>query len=112
MLMMKNITGDDKYEELIPLLLEDDNEEGEEITMVNLFDKYWNLGITEGISQGISQGLSQGTSRGKAQMLVKNVDALIRNLSMSLVQACESLGLSVEEYQNAQDTIAQFSGDI
>lgn len=107
MLMMKNITGDEKYEELIPLLLENEEEEGEEITMVNLFDKYWNMGVTEGISQGISQGFSQGTTRGASQMLVKNVDSLIRNLSMSLAQACESIGSSIEEYQNAKKTIAQ-----
>ena len=89
LLLMRNLTGDVRYEELWDELAEDIREGGE-ITMCELLDKYWNGGIKEGAQQG------------EARMLIKAVDSLMVNLAFSLQQACESIGTTVEEYQLAR----------
>lgn len=93
LLLMDNLTGDRRYRDLIPTLSED--EKGAEITMCQLLDKY--------IDQGISQGIDQGIIQGKSMMLVKAVDSLMANMALNLKQACESIGSTVEEYQQAKN---------
>ena len=92
-MLMDNLTGDRRYRDLIPTLSED--EKGAEITMCQLLDKY--------IDQGISQGIDQGIIQGKSMMLVKAVDSLMTNMALNLKQACESIGSTVEEYQQAKN---------
>ena len=47
LLLFKAVTGDCRYEEILPILLRQEKEEGE-ITMCELLDKYENKGKTEG----------------------------------------------------------------
>ena len=89
LLLMRNLTGDGRYSELWDELAEDIRE-GEEITMCELLDKYWNGGVAEGAQQG------------EARMLIKAVDSLMANLALNLQQACESIGTTVEEYTRAK----------
>ena len=65
-------------------------EKGMEIKMCELLDKYWNQGVEQGIKQG------------EAKRLTKSVDSLMANMSLSLQQACESIGSTVEEYMRAK----------
>lgn len=43
------------------------------------------------------------TEKGMKRMLVSNVDHAMQNLSLTLEQACEALGVTVEAYQAAKD---------
>lgn len=97
LLLMKNLTNDDRYEALVDKLIEEEKK-GAEINMCEWLDKYINQGIQQGIEQGIQQGISQGESR----MLVKTIETLMANMAFSLKQACESVGSTVEEYQKAK----------
>lgn len=59
-----------------------------------------------GLAQGIEQGLEQGIEQGRANTLVKNVEAAMKNFGVNLQRACEGLGVSVEEYESAKERIA------
>lgn len=84
LLLMKNLTGDDRYEALISKLTEE--EKGVEVKVCEVLDSF--------IDRGIQQG--------EARMLVKIVENLMNNLAFSLNQACESVGYTVEEYRKAK----------
>ena len=51
-------------------------------------------------------GMERGIEKGIAQTLVQNIDSAIKNLGIDLQQACEALGMSIEEYENAKQTLA------
>ncbi|MBD5457794.1 MAG: Rpn family recombination-promoting nuclease/putative transposase [Lachnospiraceae bacterium] len=55
---------------------------------------------------GVTHGEERGIEKGTAQTLVKNIDSAMKNLSIGLQQACEALGTSIEEYENAKQTLA------
>ena len=59
-----------------------------------------------GVAQGEELGEKRGIEIGTAQELVKNIDSAMKNLGIDLQQACEALGSSVEEYENAKQTLA------
>ena len=112
-LMLTNLTEDERFEEILSQMEEDYirnhpdeystedeyDEKGEQNTMKTFLDRYYR----DSVAQGISQGISQGTLLGAAQNLVRNVDALMQNLSMSLQDACASINSTVEEYQKAKE---------
>lgn len=50
------------------------------------------------MKRGMEQGLQQGL-----QMLVSAVDHAMKNFSLTLEQACEGLGVTVEDYQAAKE---------
>lgn len=50
-------------------------------------------------------GVERGIEKGIAQNLVKNIDSAVKNLGIDLQQACKALGSSVEEYENAKQTL-------
>lgn len=52
----------------------------------------------KGMKRGMEQGLQQGL-----QMLVSAVDHAMKNFSLTLEQACEGLGVTVEDYQAAKE---------
>lgn len=54
LLMLKALTNDDRYIEMMSTLTEE--EKKGEITMCELLDKYENRGIQKGIQKGIQQG--------------------------------------------------------
>ena len=112
-LMLTNLTEDDRFEKILNQMEEDYirnhpddyqskenyNDKGEQKTMKTFLDRYFR----ESVAQGVSQGVSQGTLWGTAQNLIKNVDALMQNLSMTLQEACASINSSVEEYEKAKE---------
>ena len=55
---------------------------------------------------GVARGEERGIEKGIAQTLVQNIDSAMKNLGINLQQACEALGASIEEYENAKQTLA------
>ena len=80
------------------------SEEWEAVKM-NIFE----IGVARGEELGAKRGEELGEKRGieigTAQELVKNIDSAMKNLGIDLQQACEALGSSVEEYENAKQTL-------
>lgn len=69
---------------------------------MNIFE----LGVARGEELGEKRGEERGIEKGIAQNLVKSTDSAMKNLGIDLQQACEVLGTSVEEYENAKKTLA------
>ena len=78
------------------------SEEWEAVKM-NILEIGLAQGIEKGIEQGIEQGIERGLEQGAAQALVRDAEALMRNLGIDLKRACEGLGISVEEYHAAKE---------
>ncbi len=51
---------------------------------------------------GVEDGFAQGEAAGMLKSLAKNVEAIMKNLHLSLQEACEGLGTTVEEYEKAK----------
>ena len=49
------------------------------------------------------EGLEEGIKEGILKTLVKNVEAAMSNFHISLKEACEGLGTTVEEYEKAKN---------
>jgi len=47
-------------------------------------------------------GYEEGEAAGMLKSLAKNVEAIMKNLHLSLQEACEGLGTTVEEYEKAK----------
>ena len=56
-----------------------------------------------GLEQGRTEGLAQGRTEGELKTLAKNVEAAMKNFHISLKEACEGLGTTVEEYEKAKN---------
>ena len=50
---------------------------------------------------------NEGINQGKAGSLVNSVDNLIKNLDLSLEEACTALGSSVQEYEKAKELLKE-----
>ena len=50
------------------------------------------------------EGRSEGRMEGKAEMLVKSVEAAMKNFDIDLQRACEGIGTTVEEYHKAKES--------
>ena len=59
------------------------------------------------LSGATKYGIEQGIDIGKAQMLIANIENAMRNFDLSLEQACEGLGTTVEAYQKAEAACVQ-----
>ncbi len=77
------------------------SEEWEAVEM-NIFE----LGVARGEEMGEERGMEKGIETGTAKTLVKTIDSAMKNLGIDLQQACVALGTSVEEYENARQTLA------
>ena len=77
------------------------SEEWEAVKM-NIYE----IGVARGEELGEKRGEARGIEKGIAQNLVKNIDSAMKNLGIDFQQACEALGTSVEEYENAKQTLA------
>ncbi|MDD7627527.1 MAG: hypothetical protein PUJ54_04770 [Lachnospiraceae bacterium] len=53
--------------------------------------------------EGLEEGIKEGEKVGVLKTLVKNVEAAMRNFHISLKEACEGLGTTVEEYEKAKN---------
>jgi len=90
--MLKALTGDKRYEEIIPEIKNLEKEEGG-ISMCELLDKYENRGIAKGLSQGISQGITRGIMQGKEE----SIRNLMETMKWTAEQAMEALKIPVGE---------------
>ena len=65
-------------------------------------------GVEHGIRQGIEQGMAQGMERGMAQG-IENLCKLVSNFmsrrKVTLEEACDALGISVDDYNKAERLI-------
>lgn len=66
----------------------------------------------EGYDEGRSAGLTEGELRGKAVNLIANIESLIKNLGLDLPKACEALGITIQDYENAQKDVQMFSTTV
>jgi len=60
-------------------------------------------GMEAGYDKGKADGYAEGEAKGEAKTLVKNVEAAMKNFHMSLQEACEGLGTTIEEYEKAKE---------
>ena len=81
------------------------SEEWEAVEM-NIFELGVVRGEELGEKRGEERGIEKGIETGTAQTLVKNIGSAMKNLGIDLQQACEALGTSIEEYENAKQTLA------
>lgn len=56
----------------------------------------------DGYEEGYGAGKNDGITKGKAETLIANVEALMKNLGFDLAKACESLSITITEYEDAQ----------
>ena len=54
------------------------------------------------LKKGRSQGRKEGQKVGRAEKLVQNVEAAMKNFHLDLRTACEGLGSSLKEYERAK----------
>ena len=69
------------------------------------------LSYQEGRKSGIETGMRRGIEQGMAENLIKSVASLMNNLGLNLQKACESLGITVGEYEDAKEKIAHQEKD-
>ena len=62
-------------------------------------------GIEQGMAQGMAQGIEQGIERGTAENLCKLVDNFMSRRKATLEEACDALGISVDDYNKAERLI-------
>ena len=62
-------------------------------------------GYASGVEQGIKQGMAQGIERGIAENLCKLVDNFMSRRKATLEEACDALGISVDDYNKAERLI-------
>ncbi len=47
-------------------------------------------------------GMEAGYHKGEANAFVKNVESAMKNFHLNLQEACEGLGITIEEYEKAK----------
>lgn len=65
------------------------------------FEQGKELGMREGRRIGIEEGIKEGIKEGK-EMLVRNIESAMKNFDVDLQKACDGLGVSVAEYEEAK----------
>ena len=73
------------------------------MTLDYTFERRLLLEREEAASDGHALGLEQGRTEGELKALAKNVEAAMKNFHISLKEACEGLGTTVEEYEKAKE---------
>ena len=86
--MMSDLTGDNRFE-----MIQNDLDKGEEITMCEVLDRVEERGIKQGIEQGRKQGEARNTCR--------IIERYAQKHEISALEACNIIGISYDEYQNA-----------
>lgn len=56
-------------------------------------------------SEGYEDGYDEGKTLGKATGLLENVASIMKNLNINLSKACDLLGVTVEEYHRAEQSL-------
>ncbi len=62
-------------------------------------------GIERGMAQGMERGMEQGIERGTAENLCKLVNNFMSRRKVTLEEACDALGISVDDYNKAERLI-------
>lgn len=57
--------------------------------------------------EGYEQGKADGEAKGDAKRLIKSVNTVMQNLKTDLEKACETIGTTVKEYENAKEEISK-----
>ncbi|MCM1040494.1 MAG: hypothetical protein NC434_14345 [Ruminococcus sp.] len=57
----------------------------------------------DGEEKGYREGEETGYQKGESDMLLRAIDSIMQNLHMDLPKACESAGVSIEEYTKAKE---------
>lgn len=92
--------GCEKKEEVIAMSIYEYNEE---YVKKALYED----GMEAGYDKGMEAGYDKGKIDGVGEMLVKNVDAVIKNLQTDTKRACEILGTTVEKYEEAKNKLGK-----
>ena len=86
LLLLKALTGDNRYEEIIPAMQEEQEEKGG-VSMCELLDKYVNKGMEAGMEVGRKAGMEVGMEVGRKEGMeagkkagIETVNELIRHL--------------------------------
>ena len=59
-------------------------------------------GIERGMAQGMERGMEQGIERGTAENLCKLVNNFMSRRKVTLEEACDALGISADDYNQAE----------
>ena len=62
-------------------------------------------GIERGMAQGMERGMEQGIERGTAENLCKLVNNFMSRKKVTLEEACDALGISADDYNQAERLI-------
>ena len=59
-------------------------------------------GREEGRAEGRTEGRKEGVHVGAARQLLSNISGIMEKLNLSLEEACDVLGITIEQYEKAQ----------
>ena len=55
---------------------------------------------------GLEKGRQEGIQQGNKETLVRNVESVMKNFNITLQKACDGLGITIKEYEEAKAQIA------
>ena len=91
--LMKAITGDQRYEEIIQQF-----QGKERISMCEVLEKKWQQGIQQGIQQGMQQGIQQGIQQGMQQGEQRLLISLTKDGLISVAEAAKRAHMDEKEF--------------
>ena len=94
--MLSDLTGDNRFE-----VIQNDFETGEEITMCEVLDR--------AEERGMKRGIEQGKKQGEALNMRRIIEQYAHKHEISNREACEIIGVSYEEYQNALKLVGELA---
>lgn len=91
--LLAALSGETDLEEIENQLKELAIREEDEVTMAGIFTQY------------MEQGKTEGRAEGRAQELINCIESAVKNLHITLEEACEALGTTVGRYEEAKRII-------
>lgn len=76
-----------------------------EVKRMSLLECNAELALEIAKESGEESGVAKGMKTGMAKMLIEKTDAAMRNFHISLQEACQGLGHTLEEYEKAKELI-------
>ena len=104
----QNILKDFLMEQKAEVIAMSIYEYNEEYVKKTLFEDGYDTGKLDGYNAGKADGYNAGKADGVLQVaftLVNNIESAMKNLNIDLTKACEVLGVSITDYQNAKSKI-------
>lgn len=107
-LFLSVIKVKEAYEDVLSIILDEpdlhriveevkQSEEWEGVRM-NILE----IGFEQGKELGMREGRRIGIEEGIKEMLVRNIESAMKNFDVDLQKACDGLGVSVAEYEEAK----------